>query len=73
MKSKITITIEKKDGNLDITYKRKDIVAPDNKDDMVLLAYIGGMIRKTIDNGFAPAPELQEEEQGKEDTNGKEI
>ena len=70
MKSKITITIEKKDGNLDITYKRKDIVAPDNKDDMVLLAYIGGMIRKTIDNGFAPATQ---EEKGKEEDNGKEI
>lgn len=69
MKSKFTITVEKKDGNLDITYKRKDIVAPDNKDDMVLLAYIGGMIRQTIDNGFAPAPKAEE----KEGNDGEEV
>lgn len=68
MKSKITVIVEKKDKNLDITYKRKDIVPPTEKDDIILLSYICGMIRQTIDNGFAPAPKTEE---GKEETDGE--
>lgn len=66
MKMKLTITVEKTEENLEITYKRKDIEKPESVDDQLLLAYIEGLIRYTIDNGFAPTNLPKEQKDGEE-------
>ena len=70
MKTKLTITIEKKDGNLELTYDRKDIEKPETTEDSLILKYIETIIRYNIDNGFA-SPKAQEKE-GKDGDTSKE-
>ena len=70
MKTKLTITIEKKDGNLELTYDRKDIEKPETTEDSLILKYIETIIRYNIDNGFA-SPQAQEKE-GKDGDTSKE-
>lgn len=55
MKFKLTINVETdaEHKNLDVTYKRKDIVAPETVEDKLLAKYIESLVRYTIDNGFA--------------------
>ena len=65
MKTKLTILIEKKDGNLEITYKRKDVEKPETTEEKLILKYIETLIRYNIDNGFAP-PIKKEESDGED-------
>ena len=58
MKTNIIITIEndkKNPENMDVKYARKDLEKPKTKDESLILSYIEGLVRFTIDNGFAPA------------------
>lgn len=54
MKIRLTIDIEtdKDHKNLNIEYKRKDIVVPETKEDKLMASYIEHLVRYTIDNGF---------------------
>lgn len=63
MKTKLTITIEKKNDNLELTYKRKDLVPTETKEEELIVKYIEAVVRTCIDNGFAPT--LKAEEDGK--------
>lgn len=69
MKFKLTINVETdaEHQNLNITYKRKDIVPPESVDDKLLAKYIESLVRYTIDNGFAnPTVKGKEEQDGEE-------
>lgn len=67
MKFKITINVETdaEKQNLNITYKRKDIIAPDSVDEKLMAKYIETLVRYTIDNGFKPIPKEEGETDGK--------
>ena len=66
MKTKLTILIEKKGENLEITYERKDLQQPETTEEKLILKYIETIIRYNIDNGFAPQPKTKEEGDGKD-------
>lgn len=61
MKVKLIIDIEKKGDQLEVKYTRRDLKAPDSKDDKLIVLYIEGLVRSTIDSGFAPAKKKEEE------------
>ena len=65
MKTKLTVTVrtdKKDDGLLTVSYGRKDLEKPKNKDEELILTYIQGVIRACIDNGFAPTKKEEKEE-----------
>lgn len=67
MKTKIIIDISKNKKhpeNLDITYTRRDLEKPDTKDEALILLYIEGLVRATIDGGFSPAGIKRNEDGG---------
>ena len=68
MKFKLTISVETdaEHKNLDVTYKRKDIEAPETVEDKLLAKYIESLVRYTIDNGFMPIEK-------KEETDGEKV
>lgn len=67
MKTKIIIDIatdKKHPENMDITYTRRDLKQPENKDEEMILKYIETLVRFTIDNGFASPITKKEDDNG---------
>ena len=65
MKTKIVIDIstdKKNPDNMNVQYVRRDLEQPKNKDEELILKYIEGLVRYTIDNGFAPAQRKEEQD-----------
>lgn len=54
MKTKFIIDVEKKGGELEVTYLRRDLKPAQEKEDKLILLYIESLLRSTIDGGFAP-------------------
>lgn len=54
MKTKFIIDVEKKGGELEVTYLRRDLKPAQEREDKLILLYIESLLRSTIDGGFAP-------------------
>lgn len=60
MKTKFIIDVEKKGGELEVTYLRRDLKPAQEKEDKLILLYIESLLRSTIDGGFAPGKKREE-------------